>query len=144
MKGKFANKKALSITAIVLAAVALVAGALALALSNPDGAKAYTGYLICQDCGLKGTCEKGSVDLTVNPEKHTLKCCKMPDCIMSGYGIAVIQANGKYKYYPFDAAGSALALNDVVYSTKRPDNLLVQVTGVLKNGVMRIESIAEK
>jgi hypothetical protein len=138
------NKKVLSIAAIVLAAIALVAGAIALALANRGGAKAYTGYLICQNCGLKGKCEMNNVDLTAQPEKYTLKCARMTDCILSGYGIAVKQENGQYRYYPFDAAGSALALSDVVYSTKRPDNLLVEVKGKLEDGIMRIESIAEK
>lgn len=144
MKGKILNKKTLAIAAIAVAAVGLVVGALALFLPSCEGQKTYTGYLICQNCGFAGKCADNNADLTRHPEQYTLKCAKMPECITSGYGMAILQENGKYKYYAFDVNGSELALDNVVYSTKKADNLLVTVRGKMNEDVIEVTAIAEK
>lgn len=147
MKKKLLNKKALSIAAIVLAVLAVVAGAWALwpksPAAKPSGPQTMTGYLICQNCGMKGKCAANNADLTTHPEKFTLKCAKMPDCIASGYGVAVKQSSGKYKFYCFDSNGSILALDGIIFRTKRADNLLVQVNGTIKNDRIIVESVTE-
>jgi hypothetical protein len=144
MKDKIINKKPLTVAAIVLAAVAVLAGALALILSSCGGPNTYTGYLICQSCGMQGKCSANNIDLTAHPEQFTLKCAKMADCILSGYGIAIKQENGKYKYFAFDTNGSVLALDNVIYQTKRADNLLVEVKGKMENNIIIVNSVKEK
>lgn len=144
MMKKPAKQRKLPLAAIILGAVAVVAGAVALALALAGGPGTFTGYLICQDCGLSGKCGMDNTDLATHPEKHTLKCLKKPECITSGYGIAVKRDDGKYKFYPFDAEGSKLALDNVVYSTKRTDALLVEVRGKLEGNRIMVEAIAEK
>jgi hypothetical protein len=147
MKKKLLNKRAVAIAAIVLAVLAIVAGAWALwpagSANKPAGPQTLTGYLMCQNCGLKGKCEMNNADLTTHPEKYTLKCAKMPDCIASGYGVAVKQSNGKYKFYSFDSNGSILALDGIIFRTKRADNLLVQVRCTVKGDRIAVESVTE-
>jgi hypothetical protein len=144
MKEKNPNRKPLAIAAMVLALVAVLAGGLALILHGCGRPQIYSGYLICQKCGMTGKCAMDNIDLTVHPEQYTLKCAKMADCIVSGYGIAVKQGDGKYRYYRFDSVGSAMALDNVIYTTKRTDNLLVEVKGTLKGDTITVSSIELK
>lgn len=144
MKGKIFNKKAMTVTAIVLAAAAVIVGALTLILSSCGGPSKYTGYLICQNCGMQGKCSANNVDLTAHPEQYTLKCAKMPDCILSGYGLAIQQSDGKYKYFPFNENGSVLALDNVIYQTKRANGLLVEVKGKMDGNILLVTSVVEK
>jgi hypothetical protein len=148
MKEKFPKSSPLKLAAIVAAVVVVLGGVLAIVLTSCGGPQTFTGYLICQKCGLAGTCvssnEAAPLDLTANPEKHTVRCDRMADCIVSGYGIAVKQPDGKYKYYRFDSAGSTLALDNVIYVTKKADNLLVEVKGKLKGNTIEVQSIVEK
>lgn len=146
MKKKFRlNKRVATFVAVALAVLAIAVGAWALwpqgAANKSAGPQTINGYLICQKCGLAGKC--GSIDLTVHPEKHTLKCMKDPDCIASGYGISVKQPNGKYKFYSFDSNGSILALDGIIFNTKRADNLMVQVIGTVKGDRINAESVKE-
>jgi hypothetical protein len=143
MKEKFPSKKPLRLAAVIVAALAVLGGILALILSSCGGPKAYAGYLVCQKCGLAGKCAEDNINLAVNPEKHTLKCDKMAGCVVSGFGIEVKQGGG-YKYYRFDAGGSAMALDNVIYMTKKADNLLVEVRGTVKGNTIEVESIMEK
>ena len=141
LKGK---KKVVAIAAIALCALAIIA-AVAMAMSGVGGGgSVYKGYLICQNCGSKGVCMAGKLDLTVHPEQYTLDCAKMPECITSGYGIAVAGADGKYEYIPFDARGSQMALNDIIYASKKPDHLLVEVRGARQGYALAVDAIAEK
>jgi hypothetical protein len=138
----------MKLAAIVAAAVVVLGGLLAIIFTSCGGPQTFTGYLICQKCGMAGACvsanEAAPLDLTVNPEKHTVRCDKMADCIVSGYGIAVKQPDGKYKYYRFDSAGSTMALDNVIYVTKKTDSLLVEVKGKLKGNTITVQSIVEK
>lgn len=144
MKDNFSGRRPWRLVAIVLVALAVLGGILAIVLTSCGGPQTYTGYLICQDCGLAGKCPKSNLDLTAHPEQHTLKCLKMAECIVSGYGISIKQSDGKYKYYRFDGPGSTMALDNVVYVTKRVDNLFVEVTGRLRGNTIAVVSIAEK
>jgi hypothetical protein len=118
--------------------------ALAIALPGCGGPKTYTGYLLCQNCGLKGTCQEDNIDLTEHPELHMLKCMKTPVCILSGFGLAILQDGGKYKFYCFDENGCELALQNIVYVTKKEDNLLVEVRGKMEGDTIAVTSIQEK
>ena len=102
----------------------------------------YTGYLSDVLCGKNGKDPMG-LDLTANPEKHTLGCLQMAPCTKSGFGIFLKGKDGKYVFTPFDKKGSDLAKAQIVDKTKKVDNLLVTVKGTLANGVLTIESITE-
>lgn len=54
---------------------------------------AWTGFLIDEHCFLKKADDPGS---------DTRDCKLMDDCVKGGYGIAVLQADGRYKFYCFD------------------------------------------
>lgn len=136
------------LAAVVLAVAAVLGGVLAIILSSCGGPQTFTGYLICQKCGAAGACVSANavepLDLAIYPEKHTAKCNRSAESIVSGFGIAVKQADGKYRYYRFDSAGSALALDNVVYATKKADGILVEVRGKLKGNTIEVQSVAEK
>jgi hypothetical protein len=148
MKDKFPSNRPWKLTAIIAAAVVALGGIFAVIFTSCGGPKAYEGYLVCVKCGMAGKClssnAANAIDLTTNPEKHTLKCNKMADCIVSGFGIMIKQDDGKYRFYKFDSKGSAMALDNVIYVTKQPDNLLVVVKGTIKGDTMVITSIALK
>jgi hypothetical protein len=103
----------------------------------------FTGYLVDQICAKKGVGFDGS-DLIHHPETHTLRCLKMPVCIASGYGIYVKDQKDIYVFYKFDQKGSDLALANIVNKTKKTDNIIVEVTGKIKDNTIMVESILEK
>ena len=109
-----------------------------------DGKRTYSGYLIDQKCGAAGKCESSDANLITHPEKHTLQCLLMPDCVVSGYGIAIKQDGGNYRFVPFDSKGSALALNNIVYKTKQANGILVDVVGKMEKNRLAVESVVEK
>lgn len=51
----------------------------------------FTGYLIDEDCFMNPD--------YVDPSTETRGCQLMPNCAASGYGIAVLENNGYYKFY---------------------------------------------
>lgn len=108
-------------------------------------ARIYTGYLVCQSCaGASQGIAADGINVLKHPEKHTVGCLRMPSCIASGYGMFIKKSNGCYTYYKFDKKGSDLAYQCIVRPTKKVDNLLVEVTGKMKNEVIIINDIAEK
>jgi hypothetical protein len=104
----------------------------------------FTGYLIDQKCGLSGIDIQDGSDLTKNADKHQLSCAKMPGCLASGFGLSIKQADGTYKYYKFDAAGSQTAIDSVINKTAKADNLLVDVTGTMSGDTITVSTIVEK
>ena len=56
------------------------------------------GILICANCK------------QAPAAKHTVACCLMEHCAASGYGVLVAQPDKTYKFYAFDEAGDASAL----------------------------------
>lgn len=105
----------------------------------------FTGYIIDEDCFATKTADPGS---------DTLGCLKMKACARSGYGIAVPQGDGTYKFYYFDGnfqtgtnlapvpgtGGQLTALNAIQSSTKT-DHISITVTGTL-DGSTRINTDA--
>lgn len=110
----------------------------------------YYGYLSDVACGKAGKDSDGT-DLTVHPEKHTVKCMQMPECEKSGYGIFMLdekalkdEKTSKYVFYPFDAAGNELA-KKIVSATKKADHIYIKVKGNLDatKGVIAVSYIEE-
>ena len=56
------------------------------------------GVLICANCK------------QAPAAKHTVACCLMEHCAASGYGVLAAQPDKTYKFYEFDDAGDAAAL----------------------------------
>lgn len=62
--------------------------------SKPATLANFTGYLIDEDCFVRTEYK--------NPANETNGCLTMSSCAASGYGIAVHQSDGTYKFYYFD------------------------------------------
>lgn len=108
-------------------------------------ARIYTGYLVCQHCAgaTQGMAQDG-VNVLKNPEKHTVSCLRMPSCVASGFGIFLKKQDGNYTYFKFDKQGSDIAYKNIVCKTTKTDNLLVEVTGKIKSGIIVVNKIEEK
>jgi hypothetical protein len=74
------------------------------------------GYLVDVLCGKAGYPEgyKGKIDLTITPEKNVVACLTMPNCVASGFGLYLQQANGKYVFHAFDKASSDFVKKQIV------------------------------
>lgn len=90
------------------------------------------GWLIDQDCFPKAK----------DPAKHTRACNLMESCAASGYGIAVNQPDGSYKFYKFDKKGDALAA-DYLKKTTKENNLTIMVQGTWDGAVLQVTSFME-
>lgn len=104
----------------------------------------YSGYLICRHCA---TAQNGmamdGVRILKNPESHTAACLKMQECVSSGYGV-MVKSGSRYVFYTFDKKGSDLAYQQIVYRTTKTDHVLVTINGTIQNGVINVNTIAEK
>ena len=69
-------------------------------------------------------------------EAHTRECALMPACQKSGYGIFTYDQ----KFLAFDPAGSRKAL-EAIKSSKKLDDLEVEVTGEIKGDTIKVESL---
>ena len=117
----------------------------AVASATPAAAQeTFTGYVIDQKCGISGVDVQNGSDLSKLADKHTLSCAQMPACTASGFGMSIKQADGTYKYYKFDSAGSKLALDSIINKTTKADNLLVEVKGAMSADTITVASIVEK
>lgn len=103
----------------------------------------YTGFLIDSRCGTKGFDDFHKIDLKKNPENHTTDCMKMKECMGSGLGISLRQADGTYKFFKFDAKSSKLADDQVMMLTKKKADIMVTVKGTLTGDTMTVSSIIE-
>lgn len=95
-----------------------------------------TGYLIDEHCFAKKN---------DNPGADTKNCLLMEMCIKGGYGIAVPQDDGSYKFYYFNGKffndvkaldgteGQKIAY-DLITASSKEDHLLVNVTGKFEAG----------
>ena len=81
-----------------LLALSLLVSVTAVALTGCSS-KSVDGILICANCK------------QAPAAKHTVACCLMDHCAASGYGVLVAQADKTYKFYAFDDAGDAVALD---------------------------------
>ncbi|MHB1483244.1 MAG: hypothetical protein ACYCYI_01145 [Saccharofermentanales bacterium] len=95
------------------------------------------------------------------PESDTKTCLQMAGCAASGFGVAVKQDDGSYKFYFLDgtfapaAADGQLKAMNLINNTTKKDHIYISVTGSLtgksikyeKNGVsypvFKISSISE-
>ena len=135
-----------AVAATDAAATATVAAdTAAVASATPAVAQeTFTGYVIDQKCGISGVDVQNGSDLSKLADKHTLSCAQMPACTASGFGMSIKQADGTYKYYKFDSAGSKLALDSIINKTTKADNLLVEVKGAMSADTITVASIVEK
>jgi len=101
----------------------------------------FKGILSDVRCWTAGTAGDGT-DMKMNPEKHTIACLKMPDCMKSGYGIVMKDTAGKYEFYKFDAAGTKMAV-DLLNNTTKTDNMTITVIGTKQKDMIKVESIVE-
>ncbi|HWQ70758.1 MAG TPA: cell wall-binding repeat-containing protein [Desulfitobacteriaceae bacterium] len=94
----------------------------------------FTGYIIDEDC---------FAAMPDDPGADTKNCLSMSACAASGYGIAVLQADGTYKFYYFDgefapeATGAQIQAADLIKNTTKQNHISVKVTGIL-NGNSKV------
>ena len=84
-----------------------------------------TGYIIDEHCFIKKPV----------PGSDTKVCLQMPTCAATGYGIAVLQSDGSYKFFYFDGdfapattAGQTTAVK-LISDTSKKDHIYVTATG---------------
>jgi sulfite exporter TauE/SafE len=90
--------------------------------------QSFTGYIIDEDC---------FVMMPQDPGSDTKVCLRMSSCTASGYGIAVLQSDGSYKFYFFDgefapkAAGAQVKAFNIISNTTKKDHVSITVKGTL-------------
>jgi hypothetical protein len=90
------------------------------------------GYLIDKHC------------FNVNDSsKDTVECLQMECCAKGGYGVAVKQKNGKYKFYKFNKKGNDISKN-LLNETKKIKSVPIVVRGYLGGEGINVISIKEK
>ena len=100
----------------------------------------HVGYLSDVMCA-NNKVSAGGFDLITNPEKHTVFCMKMPPCEASGYGIFIKNTQtAKYEFTKFDTKGTEFA-KKLLSNTEKKDNVKIQVTRTVDNGVLMVENI---
>ncbi|MNB70878.1 Cellulosome-anchoring protein precursor [compost metagenome] len=125
-------------TALVDAIDGLVPGKLQVVKIAPGGSGGTTADL--QE--LDGILIEGHHSGTSDPTKHSKKCLLMPGCASSGFGIDVLQADGKYKYYKFDERGHKLAAV-LIDSIKKEKNIVIHVTGTIEGDTLHVASLSQ-
>lgn len=125
----------------------------------------FTGYVIDEDC---------FAIPAVNPGSHGKGCLSMKSCASSGYGIAVPQSDGTYRFAFLDgtistasadkksfadpaATGAQKAAYDIITASVKPKAIAITVTGTLRGNtatspdgdlisypVITVNTIAEK
>lgn len=96
-----------------------------LLLATPLFAGEWTGYLMDTMCAASRLDKASS---------HTIECMKR--CKQSGFGLVTQEG----KYIKFDEKGNIKALNELERTGKQ-DELLVKVTGEMRGGMIRVESV---
>ncbi len=96
-----------------------------LLLATPLFAGEWTGYLMDTMCAASRLDKASS---------HTTECMKR--CKQSGFGLVTQEG----KYIKFDEKGNIKALNELERTGKQ-DELLVKVTGEMRGGMIRVESV---
>lgn len=91
------------------------------------------GYIMDEHCFIKKPV----------PASDSKKCLQMPACAATGYGIAVLQDDGKYKFYFLDGAfapdatGAQLLAIDLVNETVKNDHISITVVGKLTGATQK-------
>lgn len=97
----------------------------------------FTGYIEDEDCFVYFTDPANKT----NPSEDTKGCLAMKSCAASGYGIAVHQKDGTYKFYYFDgnfapnAASAQIKAANLIKNTKKNDHISITVKGELSGQV---------
>jgi len=95
-------------------------------------ATTLVGYLIDKHC----------FEL-MSPEEDTRVCLTMEECEASGYGLAVKQEDGIYKFYFFDQNGRKLA-KEYLAKTIKSNNFRIAVVGTMDGDLIKVTSISDK
>jgi hypothetical protein len=111
--------------------------ALSVAASCFGADMSFTGYLSDKACGVAGKGKMDGANLTTSPQDHTTACAVA--CAKSGYGLMVKDAMG-YKFVPFNAKGSKLALT-FLKKSKDAKVPYVEVMGSEKMNEIEVTSI---
>jgi len=82
------------ITLVFTLSIVFLGGGILKVSAREEGLQIFKGYIIDEDCFVNPD--------YVDPLSETRGCQLMPNCASSGYGIAVLQADGYYKFYYFD------------------------------------------
>ena len=100
--------------------------------------KSYSmiGYLVDQNCGKRMVMDDVKKS-DAKAAKHTKDCALDETCKASGFGIVT---GGKF--FMFDDAGNRKAF-DYLNSTKKEDNIKVEVAGIMNGDNMSVESIKD-
>jgi len=129
------EKRKYVISLIVVLSLSLIifvsAGAIVTSKAREGAKQTYKGILIDYHCSK-----------TKDPTKHLKECTTMPNCEKSGYGIDMVQPNGSYKFYKFEAKGNNL-VKVFLAKTKKIDNLTVEISGVLTGTAISVSKITE-
>ena len=92
---------------------------------NNSVAQTMTGFIIDEHCFVKKPV----------PGADTKVCLQMPTCAATGYGIAVLQQDGSYKFYYLDGAfapsadGAQAQAAKLISATTKTDHINISVTG---------------
>ncbi len=78
----------------------------------------------------------------VAPEKDTLFCLMMKECMASGYGIVVVNEKEGYTFYGFDQIGQTEAIEILNRSTKEC-GVKIKVTGYISEEKIQVELLEE-
>jgi len=94
------------------------------------------GYLVDQMCGKRMVMDDVKKS-DAKAAKHTKECALDETCKANGYGIVT---GGKF--YKFDDDGNRKAV-DYLSSTKKEDNIKVEVAGMMDGDHLTVESIKD-
>lgn len=98
-------------------------------------AETMKGYLIDVHC----------FDIKPVPGSDTKACLQMKGCAASGFGIAVRQDDGSYKFYFLDgnfapaATGGQIMAMNLINNTTKEDHVYISVTGSLTGGRIKYD-----
>lgn len=149
MKSKIAPKNIVLFLVMVLLANSL--SSCALFAKDKVSAQTLDGYIMDVHCFV----------IKSDPGSDSKACLQMPGCAATGFGIAVKQDDGTYKFFFFDGNfapsatdGQTKAMN-LIDNTVKKDHVYISVTGELtgsstkyeKNGVsypvIKVSNIVE-
>ena len=77
------------------------------------------------------------------PETDSVECLRMKTCEESGYGIAVKQSDGTYRFYKFDELGQSIA-KTILRNTLKENNIVVVAKGIVEGETIKISELKEK
>jgi len=105
---------------------------------NPNpSSKVYEGFLVDRACAAMYKHDGGNI--AQKASSHTRTCCLEPSCSEAGYSLYV----SKYQaWFDLDDKGNQLA-RELIKKSKIVKGIKVQVTGEIKRGELRTNTIHE-